>query len=148
MENIIDDQWVCYILKSQNPLYPNRTYVGSTNSIRRRIRQHNGELVGGAKATQMMRPNEIICIVTGFKDRVSALKCEWLLKHPEGKKKVSRIYSGVSGRLKGLQYLVTKSEKWKQRSGNISVDIWINSTYVCHLSTDEFCGTDTTLYAC
>lgn len=148
MQNIIDDQWVCYILKSQNPLCPNRTYVGSTNSVKRRIRQHNGELVGGAKATQMMRPNEIICVITGFKDHVSALKCEWLLKHPEGKKKVSKIYSGISGRLKGLQHLIVRSEKWKQRSGNVPLNIWINNSHICYLNLDEFCDTGTIVYAC
>lgn len=148
MQNIIDDQWVCYILKSQNPLYPNRTYVGSTNSVKRRIRQHNGELVGGAKATQIMRPNEIICVITGFTDHISTLKCEWLLKHPEGKKKIAKKYSGISGRLKGLQYLVVQSDKWKQRSGNIPLTIWINNMYIHYLNIDDFCGTDVTVYTC
>ena len=40
------DNYVCYILKCGN-----YTYNGCTNNFKRRIRQHNGEIVGGAKCT-------------------------------------------------------------------------------------------------
>ena len=37
-----------YLLHHENK---NRTYLGITNNIRRRWRQHNGEIKGGARAT-------------------------------------------------------------------------------------------------
>ncbi|ARF08703.1 GIY-YIG nuclease [Catovirus CTV1] len=138
MENLIEDCWSCYILKSQNPLYPNRTYVGSTNSVKRRIRQHNGILVGGAKATNMMRPNEFYCVITGFPDKISALKCEWLLKHPTGTRKGNSKYSGILGRIKGLNYLITHSDKWKTRSKECPLKIWISTDLIAHLDSSSF----------
>jgi len=42
------DQYYLYLLYHPNK---NRTYLGITNNIRRRFRQHNGEIKGGAKAT-------------------------------------------------------------------------------------------------
>lgn len=37
----------------------NKTYIGCTNNKQRRIRQHNGELVGGAKYTTLNKNNGI-----------------------------------------------------------------------------------------
>ena len=45
------DPWSCYILGSKNEKYPNHTYVGMTNDLKKRIRQHNKEIKGGAKCT-------------------------------------------------------------------------------------------------
>ena len=45
--------YIVYLLHNrQNPC----TYVGSTNNPARRIRQHNGELVGGARYTHRHSP--------------------------------------------------------------------------------------------
>jgi len=39
-------KWIVYCLKGHKT---NKTYVGSTNNFERRLRQHNGTIVGGAK---------------------------------------------------------------------------------------------------
>lgn len=69
---------VCYVLKS---LGSNRTYTGVTTNIDRRLRQHNGEIKGGAKATRIGRPYKIYCVIEGFKTLGEAMSVEWYLKH-------------------------------------------------------------------
>jgi len=68
---------MCYVLKSLNK----RIYVGYTVDFNRRLRQHNGELVGGAKKTEKERPWEQICEIKGFYDKSSALRFEWRIQH-------------------------------------------------------------------
>jgi len=48
-----EKNYIVYLLhNSENPC----TYIGSTNNPSRRIRQHNGELVGGARYTHRNKP--------------------------------------------------------------------------------------------
>lgn len=57
------------------------TYVGATVDIEKRLRQHNGELKGGARRTSM-RPGMWyrICFVKGFESWKEALQFEWRWK--------------------------------------------------------------------
>ena len=41
-----------YILRCSDGTY----YTGKTNNLEKRIRQHNGEITGGAKYTRIRRP--------------------------------------------------------------------------------------------
>ena len=84
--------YLVYILKSDN-----LSYVGMTNDFFKRFRQHNGELVGGAKYTKKKKSWYPICIIDGFKDKKSACQCEWRLKHG-GRGKLR----GANGRLSYL----------------------------------------------
>ena len=57
-----------------------RTYVGTTNDLQRRLRQHNGELSGGARFTRGQGPWKVGIVVSGFVDRKHALQFEWAAK--------------------------------------------------------------------
>jgi len=64
-------------------------YVGCTTNLVRRLRQHNGELVGGAKFTAKHRPWEYRAIYGPYKGRSNAMKAEYALKH--GKRSTGRM---------------------------------------------------------
>lgn len=82
---IINSPHVVYVLQSTHPKYQHRTYVGYTVDLKRRIRQHNGELVGGAKYTKVGRPYRVVCFISGFPTKNAALQFEWRCHHPSGK---------------------------------------------------------------
>ena len=92
----------CYIIRLPNK---NRTYVGYTVEPTRRIKQHNGILKGGAKATSIATDWQFLAIITSDSElftKVVALSIEWHLKHPEGKKRTNPVYRGVDGKLKSI----------------------------------------------
>lgn len=89
--------WYCYLLVDNTLRY---TYNGSTNDLTRRLRQHNGELVGGAKATQRHRPWTYTMLLTGFNSHQEALACEWRIRYPYKSK-----YKRPRGIVKRLQAL-------------------------------------------
>ncbi len=68
--------WYCYMLASTDGA---RTYVGATVNPARRLRQHNGELAGGARATKGRQWRRMF-LVGGFADERAALRFEWRWK--------------------------------------------------------------------
>ena len=93
----------CYILYSNN-----RTYVGYTVDPARRLRQHNGLIKGGARATRRAQNWAFMAIVTSNDPaftNIMALSLEWHIKHPNGRRRrctATSTYWGIQGRLKGL----------------------------------------------
>ena len=71
----------CYLLHSLAPAHPLKTYIGFTTHPQRRIRQHNGELVRGARRTKSGRPWGYVAIVDGFQSKISAMQFEWAWQH-------------------------------------------------------------------
>ena len=93
----------CYILYIPGT---NRTYIGATNDPAHRLRQHNGELAGGAKATHGKRWTQAF-YVSGFPDWSTTLQFEWAWKfHGRGK-------PGLAGKLRGLKELLAKDRPTK-----------------------------------
>ena len=73
----------CYMLYND---VNTRTYTGSTNDIYRRIRQHNGEIKGGARYTTREAVNGIVwsyllVLTSESLTKRLALSLEWHLKH-------------------------------------------------------------------
>lgn len=80
----MDTRFHCvYLLTSLDPFCSGEYYIGYTVNPLRRLRQHNGELVNGAKRTRRRgRPWAIVCCVSGFPEDRAALKFEWCWQHP------------------------------------------------------------------
>lgn len=56
-------------------------YIGATTDFARRLRQHNGELAGGARRTRGRGPWSPVCQLRGFRTFQEALQFEWAFKH-------------------------------------------------------------------
>lgn len=95
----------CYILRCSAT---GRTYNGYTNNMAHRLRQHNKELRGGARATSRGGPWEVIAVVVeaaaaGALTYTRALSLEWHIRYPTGRRPRPHTYNGASGRVAGLK---------------------------------------------
>ncbi len=65
-----------YILRCND----NSLYTGITTNLERRLRQHNGKIVGGAKYTSIRNPVELV-FSEECDTRSNASKREYAIKH-------------------------------------------------------------------
>lgn len=120
----------CYILESLSKR--GKTYIGYSVNPFHRLRQHNGEISGGAYKTRKHRPWRLICYIAGFATQHEALQFEWRLQHPfKGlhKKKSKKTYPGIflpghevtlkAGRsVAGILYRLSQSSCLKKWTNN------------------------------
>lgn len=107
--------YICYCLVQQSFLDGQgsngqpATYVGCTNNFDRRIRQHNGELVGGAKITTRVSNKGGIwqpyIFAVGFGDNNrEALSFEWHWQNES--RKLNKIRDPLVRRVKALDKIL------------------------------------------
>eukprot|EP00892_Ulva_mutabilis_P009268 jgi/Ulvmu1/6713/UM030_0046.1 len=83
----------CYLLVTDSPTKRRKTYIGYTKNPQNRIRQHNGEVTGGAVQTRTGRPWTMVMVVYGFASQRHALQFEWAWQHPEKSHLCKPIYA-------------------------------------------------------
>lgn len=91
-----------------------RTYIGCTIKMATRLRQHNGEITGGARQTAKGRPWSVVCTVSGFRTKYEGLKFEYAWRRVHKNSRPRPPYT-VDGRCVSLQKLM-EMEKWSSKS--------------------------------
>lgn len=100
--------WCLYILGSLDPKYPNNTYVGISNDVKKRERSHNNSK-SGAYVTRLRRPWRCFAYIEGFPNYRACMNAERALKTVN---RQNKNYSGVAGRMASIVYCLTKLERW------------------------------------
>ena len=101
-----------------------KTYVGATIDPDRRLRQHNREISGGARATAGGVWKRVL-FVSGIPDWRSALQLEWAWKHATRKSH----RRGVLGRIEALfevldkERCTSKAKPYAEWGGQISLNV-------------------------
>lgn len=137
-------EWVAYTLRST--YNPNIMYCGSTNNIKRRLRQHNRVITGGAQYTTKLEwpkvnnnnfnnnnsnsnsisnefsvPWKLAALIVNIPNKSTALRTEWYTKAKNYKKEdISDIPTNDS--VKRRIYLIKKSMSITNMSDIILMD--------------------------
>lgn len=82
--------WYVYVLQCAD----GTLYTGVTTDLKRRTRQHNGELKGGAKYTNTRRPVFMLWSES-LVDRSSACKREYAIKQLSRKEKLKLVINQI-----------------------------------------------------
>lgn len=128
--------WACYCLVSQS----GSTYIGSTVDVDRRLRQHNGEIVGGARATSRGSGWRRVCHIVGFPDEKAALQFEWRWKQLSRKEASN---NPMERRLNALHTLLnieqatSKAQPYSQFDGPLQIHLEMQQ-YKYLLESKEF----------
>ena len=98
--------YYCYCLFTEDL---RQTYVGATVDPDHRLRQHNGEIVGGARRTKMGLGQGHVwkqaCVLRGIPTWTAALQIEWRWKQLS-RTRCGAIRSPIGRRMEALRILL------------------------------------------
>ena len=100
--------YVYWLVSGGSGRHP-RSYIGATVDPARRLRQHNGDIRGGARRTHARDDWRPHCVIGGFRTWREALQFEWAFQY------YSRRARGVASREEALRALLQK-ERWTSNS--------------------------------
>lgn len=124
-------QHYCYVLYNDS----GKTYNGYTINTSRRLRQHNGELVGGAKYTSRYNGWKFLYIITSTQfTKNTALSFEWSIKYPTNKRPRPTEYSTPEGRIKSLG-LVLDNPKFSELKFDL---VYCDPSYITLFKNQNF----------
>ena len=111
------------------------TYIGATVNLDKRIRQHNKEIKGGAKATSMkVEQGEVwkyICYVENFPNYNEALKFEWRWKQIS--RLIQKSNTKINPREKRFEALKKLLNLDRSTSKAIPYNEWENKVNVVYI---------------
>jgi predicted GIY-YIG superfamily endonuclease len=123
----------CYILYNNANM---RTYVGYTVDPVRRLRQHNGYLVGGARYTKQCKGEwSFLAVITcpTFTSHLG-LSLEWHIKRNRHIK--HNRHNGPSGRITSLLNTLTFNTKFQNMEYHLYVSKYGQSIMTNHMMTE------------
>ena len=114
-----------------------QTYIGATVDVDHRLRQHNQEIKGGARATGIRVAQGLlwkrVCYLTNLPEWRTALQIEWRWKQI-GRTQCSHIRNPIDRRLHSLYRLLTLD---KPTSKGIPYDAYPDGPPVIVWESDE-----------
>lgn len=126
--------YICYILRSK-PV-PARTYSGSSNHFAHRIRQHNGLITGGARATQRDKPWLVCALVYGFLTKKAALRFEFFTKVKHSKTVYMAALRGRRDSIQRRACLLIAAERQMTREQQRNLKYFVPDAYMVRCLED------------
>ena len=127
----MESKWICYMLSSVDS---NKTYIGATNNLERRLNNHNC-VNSSKKGAKVTRGEQwiVILYVSGFPNKIACLSFEAGLKHVHKRKnkkyKIPHRSTSINKRIINLyNYLDLGSPLKKWSSCDLTIN-WLETQY-------------------